>query len=295
MNDPGFQEKDMYSLTKDDLPIAQSEAARPLDEVLNELDEFIGMRSVKNSIRRLAVQSMFMKQRAAMGAGKVQQMSMNFILTGNPGTGKTSIARKMGEILQSMDILPTSRVIEASRATLVGKYMGETPKIVNNMCDKAMGGILFIDEAYTLSDGGDQYGKEAIDTLMKRMEDDRGKFVVIAAGYKDKMEEFLTMNAGLASRFTHKLHIEDYNEDELLAIYKHMAQKEQYTLSQAAEFKALDTIYKMVLAKNESWGNAREMRNLLDSTIQKLSERVSHMPPDEVTKETYQIILPEDI
>ena len=295
MNDPGFQEKDMYSLTKEDLPMAQSEAARPLDEVLNELDEFIGMRSVKNSIRRLAVQSMFMKQRAAMGAGKVQQMSMNFILTGNPGTGKTSIARKMGEILQSMDILPTSRVIEASRATLVGKYMGETPKIVNNMCDKAMGGILFIDEAYTLSDGGDQYGKEAIDTLMKRMEDDRGKFVVIAAGYKDKMDEFLTMNAGLASRFTHKLHIEDYNEDELLAIFKHMAQKEQYTLSQTAEFKALDTIYKMVLAKNESWGNAREMRNLLDATIQKLSERVSHMPPEEVTKETYHIILPEDI
>ena len=295
MGDPGFKESDMYSLTKEDLPMAQSEAARPLDEVLNELDEFIGMRGVKNSIRRLAVQSMFMKQRAAMGAGKVQQMSMNFILTGNPGTGKTSIARKMGEILQSMDILPTSRVIEASRATLVGKYMGETPKIVNNMCDKAMGGILFIDEAYTLSDGGDQYGKEAIDTLMKRMEDDRGKFVVIAAGYKDKMDEFLQMNAGLASRFTHKLHIEDYNEDELLAIFKHMAQKEQYTLSAAAEFKALDTIYKMVLAKNESWDNAREMRNLLDVTIQKLSERVSKMPPEQVTKETYQIILPEDL
>lgn len=295
MSDPGFKESDMYSLTKEDLPMAQSETARPLDEVLNELDEFIGMRGVKNSIRRLAVQSMFMKQRAAMGAGKVQQMSMNFILTGNPGTGKTSIARKMGEILQAMDILPTSRVIEASRATLVGKYMGETPKIVNNMCDKAMGGILFIDEAYTLSDGGDQYGKEAIDTLMKRMEDDRGKFVVMAAGYKDKMDEFLQMNAGLASRFTHKLHIEDYNEDELLAIFKHMAQKEQYTLSPSAEFKALDTIYKMVLAKNESWGNAREMRNLLDVTIQKLSERVSKMPPEQVTKETYQLILPEDL
>ena len=295
MSDPGFKESDMYSLTKEDLPMAQSETARPLDEVLNELDEFIGMRGVKNSIRRLAVQSMFMKQRAAMGAGKVQQMSMNFILTGNPGTGKTSIARKMGEILQAMDILPTSRVIETSRATLVGKYMGETPKIVNNMCDKAMGGILFIDEAYTLSDGGDQYGKEAIDTLMKRMEDDRGKFVVMAAGYKDKMDEFLQMNAGLASRFTHKLHIEDYNEDELLAIFKHMAQKEQYTLSPSAEFKALDTIYKMVLAKNESWGNAREMRNLLDVTIQKLSERVSKMPPEQVTKETYQLILPEDL
>ena len=295
MSDPGFQEADMYKLTKEDLPMAQSESARPLEEVLNELDEFIGMRTVKNSIRRLAVQSMFMKQRAAMGAGKVQQMAMNFILTGNPGTGKTSIARKMGEVLQAMEILPTARVIEASRATLVGKYMGETPKIVNNMCDKAMGGILFIDEAYTLSDGGDQYGKEAIDTLMKRMEDDRGKFVVIAAGYKDKMEEFLMMNPGLASRFTHKLHIDDYNEDELLAIYKHMAQKDQYNLSPTAVFKALDTIYKMVLNKDESWGNAREMRNLLDATIQKLSLRVSQMPPEEVTKETYQLILPEDL
>ena len=295
MNDPGFQENDMYCLTADDLPMTQGGAARPLDEVLNELDEFIGMRSVKNSIRRLAVQSMFMKQRAAMGAGKVQQMAMNFILTGNPGTGKTSLSRKMGEILQAMDILPTSRVLEVSRATLVGKYMGETPKIVNSMCDKAIGGILFVDEAYTLSEGGDQYGKEAIDTLMKRMEDDRGKFVVIAAGYKDKMDVFLQMNPGLASRFTHKLHIDDYNEDELLSILKNMAQKENYTFSPTAEFKALDTIYKMVLIKDDSWGNAREMRNLLDTMIQKLSVRVSQMPAEQVTKETYQLILPEDI
>ena len=295
MTSPDFKESDMFALTTADLPLSQGETARPLDVVLNELEEFIGMRSVKDSIRRLAVQSMFMKQRVAMGAGSVQQMSMNFVLTGHPGTGKTSIARKMGEILQAMDILPTSRVIEASRATLVGKYMGETPKIVNSMCDKAMGGILFIDEAYTLSDGGDMYGKEAIDTLMKRMEDDRGKFVVIAAGYKDKMEEFMMMNAGLASRFTHKLHIDDYDPDELLAIYKHMAQKEQYQFTPEAELKALDKIYKMVLAKTESWGNAREMRNLLDSTIQHLSERVSALPAEQVTKETYQIILPEDI
>ena len=222
-----FNEADMYALKVEDLPMMQSAKARPLEEVLTELDDFIGMQSVKDAIRRLAVQSLFVKQRAAVGAGNVQQMSMNFILTGNPGTGKTTIARKMGEVLQSMEILPTSRVIEASRATLVGKYMGETPKIVNSMCDKALGGILFIDEAYMLSDQNDQYGKEAVDTLMKRMEDDRGKFVVIAAGYQDKMEEFLDMNAGLASRFTYKLHIDDYSDKELLEIFKMMAKKEQ--------------------------------------------------------------------
>ena len=295
MGQPDFNDADMYRITTADLEEAQDTKARPLDEVLNELDEFIGMRTVKNMIRRLAVQSMFMKQRAVLGAGKVQQLSMNFILTGNPGTGKTSIARKMGEILQSMEILPTSRVIEASRATLVGKYMGETPKIVNNMCDKAMGGILFIDEAYTLAADNDQYGKEAIDTLLKRMEDDRGKFVVIAAGYKDEMEAFLAVNPGLASRFSHKMHIDDYNEDELLAIFKKMAAQDNYTLSPAAEFKLMDLICRKLVVKDQSFGNAREIRNMLDATIQQLSMRVSNMAPETVTKDTYQIILPEDI
>jgi hypothetical protein len=127
------------------------------------------------------------------------------------------------------------------------------------------------------------------------MEDDRGKFVVIAAGYKDEMETFLAVNPGLASRFTHKMHIDDYNEDELLAIFKKMAAKDNYKLSSEAEFKLMDLICRKVVTKNESFGNAREMRNMLDATIQQLSVRVSEMSPSEVTQETYQLIMPEDI
>lgn len=295
MNDPNLKEEDMYQITVDDLSLREEEAKRPLDEVLSDLDKLVGMRSVKNVIRRLAVQSMFMKQRSESGVGSVQQLTMNFILTGNPGTGKTTIARKMGEVLHSMGVLPTSRVIEANRSTLVGKYMGETPKIVNNVCDRAIGGVLFIDEAYTLSDSGDTYGKEAIDTLMKRMEDDRGKFVVIVAGYKDKMDEFLDTNPGFASRFTHRLQIDDYNEDELLQIYKKMAADQDYHLDPQAEFKLMDVIDRMLVSKDVSFGNARSMRNLLDTTIQQLSMRVSTMPVESRTKEIYQTILAEDI
>ncbi len=127
------------------------------------------------------------------------------------------------------------------------------------------------------------------------MEDDRGKFVVIAAGYKEEMEKFLLVNPGLASRFSNKLHIDDYNEDELLAIYKKMAAKDNYTLSPAAEFKLMDLICRMVVNKTASFGNAREMRNILDKTIQQLSIRVSQMDSSLVTPETYQLIMPEDI
>ena len=286
---------DMYTIVAADLPSNKSQAVRPLDEVLNDMDDFVGMRSVKNLIRRLAVQSMFMNQRSASGIGNLQQLVMNFVLTGNPGTGKTSVSRLMGELLQSMDILPTKTVVEASRATMVGKYMGETPKLVNKLCDQAMGGVLFIDEAYNLCNGDDQYGKEAVDTLMKRMEDDRGKFVVIVAGYKDRMEMFLNTNPGLSSRFTHRLHIDDYNEDELVAIFKKMASKQDYQLSPDAEFKLMGEVCRMVMNKRESFGNAREMRNLLDTTIGRLSERVASMPPQNITADTYKMITAEDI
>jgi len=295
MGDPSLKEEDMFAITSADLPLEEESEARPIEEVLNDMDNLVGMRSVKNALRRLAVQQMFLKQRQALGAGNAKLMTMNFVLTGNPGTGKTTIARMMGEILHSMGILPTSRVVEASRATLVGKYVGETPRIVNNMIDKALGGILFIDEAYTLSEGDDQYGKEAIETLMKRMEDDRGKLVVVAAGYKEQMERFMQTNPGLSSRFTHVLHIEDYNEDELLAIFKMMARKEDYTLTVEAEMKLMGLICEKVMRKDKNFGNAREMRNLLDETVQNLSMRLSQRPAETLTKQDFQTITPDDI
>ncbi|MCH5310595.1 MAG: AAA family ATPase [Prevotella sp.] len=295
IDNPIFNEKDMYRITVDDLPLQQGTKARPLGDVLAEMNQFVGMAGIKDMIRRFAVQSMFMKQRAEKGVGGVQQMNLNFVLTGNPGTGKTSVSRMMGDVLLSIGILPSNRIVEASRATLVGKYMGETPKIVNSVCDRAMGGILFIDEAYTLYSENDQYGKEAIDTLMKRMEDDRGKFVVIAAGYKEHMTHFLNANPGLASRFTHKLHIDDYTESELFEIFKKMAAKEQYELSPEAELRLREVISHKMINKSENFGNAREMRNLLEDTIQNLSLRVTSMPQEMVTKETYQIIMPQDI
>ena len=291
-----LEEMDMYELTSADIQQDDACGKRPLDEVLNDLDGFVGMRSVKNMIRRLAVQSMFMKQRSASGVGKVQQMVMNFVLTGNSGTGKTSLARLMGELLQSMDILPSKNVIEVSRAQLVGKYMGETPKLVNRYCDQALGGVLFIDETYSLChDGEDPYGHEAISSLVKRMEDDRGKFVVIAAGYKDRMDAFLQANPELASRFTHRMNIEDYNEDELLAIFKKMAAQEDYHLSIEAEYKLMGVICQKVMAKGQSFGNAREIRTILDETIGRLSERVADMDPEQITTETYKTITPDDI
>ena len=288
-------EKELHLIKLEDLPAETRTSVRKLDEVVADLNNVVGMRSVKGLVRRLAVQSMFMKQRAEQGVGKVQQITMNFVITGNTGTGKTMLSRMMGELLQSMEVLPTKNVIEVSRTNLVGKYMGETPKIVNKVCDRAMGGVLFIDEAYTLCGDNDMYGQEAIDALTKRMETDKGKFVVILSGKKDRMSEFLAINAALASNFMYHMHIDDYNEEELVEIFKQMASKEQYFLSPEAEMKLQSIVCLKIMNKSAAFGNAREMRNLLDATIQQLSVRVSQIPLSQVTRETYQMIMPEDI
>lgn len=296
---PAFRQEMMFELTAEDIIGTEKSKAKSLDEVLAELDEFIGMTSIKEAIRRLAVQAVFIKQRLQLGIGTAEPMSLNIVLTGNPGTGKTSVARKMGEILKAIGILPTDNVIEVDRNQMVGKYMGETPKLVNALCNRAMGGILFIDEAYTLYDAdggsGDKYGKEAVEALMKRMEDDKGKFVVIAAGYRKEMTAFMQVNPGLESRFTHRLHIEDYTEIELAEIFKMLARKKQYLISEQAEAVLYEQIHELFSQKTRTFGNAREMRRLFDATIQQLSMRVSTISPDKLSERDYQLIEASDI
>ena len=299
MNSPTFSQDMMFELLPEDIVGKSQRSPKTLDEVLMELDEFVGMNSIKEAVRRMAVQVVFMQQRLQLGIGSAEPMAVNIVLTGNPGTGKTSIARKMGEVLKAVGMLPTDNVIEVDRNQMVGKYMGETPKLVNALCDRAIGGVLFIDEAYTLYEtdgsGGDKYGREAVETLMKRMEDDRGKFVVIAAGYRKEMEMFMQVNPGLDSRFTHRLNIEDYTESELVEIFKAQVRKKQYLLSESAEGVLMERVHELYVNKTRNFGNAREIRKMFDATVQQLSMRVSMIPPSRLSQRDYQVIEAQDI
>lgn len=299
MNTPGFNQKMISELTPEDILGTEEKKTKTLDEVMAELDRFVGMHAIKESIRRLAVQIVFMQQRLSLGIGSAEPMALNMVITGNPGTGKTSIARKMGEVFKAVGLLPSDKVIEAGRSQMVGKFMGETTRLVNELCDRAMGGVLFIDEAYNLYDstsyGADQYGKEAVNALARRMEDDRGKFVVIAVGYRKEMEAFLRSTPGMESRFTHKLNIEDYNEHELVSIFKAMAAQKQYMLTEAAESILMERVHDLYVHKDRGFGNAREIRRLFDAAVRQLSMRVASKPASELTDRDFKLIEAQDM
>ena len=273
---------------------------RSLDDILKDMDTFIGMNEVKQAVREMAYAVQNSMQRAERGLGEAQKMSMHTVLTGNPGTGKTTIARKLGEILAAIGYLDSGHVVEVDRSKMVSQYQGETPKVVNELCDKAMGGILFVDEAYTLapvSQAGDRdaQGAQALETLMKRMEDDRDKFVVIAAGYRMEMDNLFRINPGVRSRFNYFLNLEDYSPDELYQILMVFAKDKQYVFSAEAEKLARKKIKEMYDQREKDFANGRTMRQLFDEICKRQAGRLQKDDVSQMSNEQLMTIEVQDI
>ncbi len=242
------------------------------------LDELVGLDSVKDYVRALADNLEIQKRRTAAGM-KNSSLSMHMIFSGNPGTGKTTIARLIAQYLKAIGALRGGQLIEVSRGDLVGRYSGHTAPLTNNVIESALGGVLFIDEAYALYRGDqDSFGLEAIDTLVKGMEDHRDDLVVVLAGYTDEMNVFLTANSGLASRFSNNIEFPDYTAEELLRITKLLANGKNYTLDATCDIALLGYYGAQQALHADTAGNGRLARNTLEKAILNQSKRLSADP-----------------
>ena len=250
--------------------------APTVDEVLAELDSLVGLKPVKDELRRLIATVRANKMREEKGLENNVTMSYNFVFTGNPGTGKTTVARILGKAFRALGVLDRANFVETDRSGLVAKYEGQTAAKTNKLIDSAMGGILFIDEAYQLNQGeNDQYGSEAVATLLKRMEDARGSMVVIIAGYSNEMKKFMEINSGLESRFNRTIEFPDYSAKELAEIYRSMAKKAKYRLSDDVEHWLVPYISMLTEKRDKNFGNARWARNLFEKTVERQALRVT--------------------
>ena len=267
---------------------------RMLEKLVGQLEELVGLNDVKTEIHSLINLIRVRKMREAYHLPGMP-MSYHMVFTGNPGTGKTTVARLIGEIYQELGVLSKGTITEIDRAGLVAGYVGQTAIKVKEVVDKAKGGILFIDEAYTLSNavGGNDFGTEAIDTLVKLMEDYRDDLVVIVAGYTYEMEQFLKSNTGLVSRFNKFVEFPDYSDKELLLILDRMADKSGFMLAEGVERIVEEYLLTMKEAEKEKFGNARGIRNLFEKMVSAQANRVVGygMP----TKKQLSEILPEDL
>ena len=269
------------------LPAAYTGA---VDEIKQELDELVGLAPVKEYVFGLADNIQVQQRRAAAGF-KTASLSMHMIFTGNPGTGKTTIARLVARYLKAIGALKGGQLIEVSRGDLVGRYTGHTAPLTNSVIESALGGVLFIDEAYSLYRGEqDSFGLEAIDTLVKGMEDHRDELVVILAGYTKEMETFLTANSGLASRFPNKIEFPDYTADELLDITTVLAKGTGYRLAESCTFPLLGYYKRRQALDSRTAGNGRLARNTLEKAIFNQSRRLVAEPAAEL-----DLILPGDL
>jgi len=256
--------------------------APKVEDVLAELDGLTGLESVKDAVRKLVATVKANRMREEKGLEGNVAMSYNFVFTGNPGTGKTTVARILGKAFRALGVLDRGNFVETDRSGLVAKYEGQTADKTNKLIDSAMGGVLFIDEAYQLNQGeNDQYGSEAVATLLKRMEDARGSIVVIIAGYSEEMKKFMAINSGLESRFSRTIEFPDYTTAELAEIFRSMAKKGRYTLSPDVEKWIVPYIGMLTKNRNAKFGNARWARNLFEKAVERQALRVTELkdPP----------------
>ena len=271
----------LVTLTLADLGVNEKKEdvrAPKIEDVLAELDGLTGMKPVKDAVRKLVATVRANKLREEKGLENNVTMSYNFVFTGNPGTGKTTVARILGKAFRALGVLDRANFVETDRSGLVAKYEGQTAHKTNKLIDSAMGGVLFIDEAYQLNQGAnDQYGAEAVATLLKRMEDARGSMVVIIAGYKDEMKRFMDINSGLESRFNRTIEFPDFTTSELGQVFRSMAKKAKYKLSADVEHWLNPYIGVMTKKKSKAFGNARWARNLFEKSVERQSLRVTEL------------------
>lgn len=269
-----------------------SDSNEKIKEIMQELDSLVGLDGVKRHINEIYAFMEIQKRRSREKLHTESQV-LHMVFKGNPGTGKTTVARILGKLFKQAGILPKGHLIEVERADLVGEYIGHTAQKTREQIKKSLGGILFIDEAYSLARGGEKdFGKEAIDTLVKGMEDHKDNLIVILAGYKEEMNKFMQTNPGLRSRFPIHVSFPNYSTDELLAIADMMLQQRQYTLSNGARDELrliIDSLPKL----HEHNGNARLVRNLIERATRVQAVRL--MGKNELTRDDLIVINREDM
>lgn len=288
---------------KSEKPASQTQAAKPeekeeippkekIEDLLAELDSYVGMDAIKAEVRSLINMVQVYKLRREHDL-PTTDMSLHMVFSGNPGTGKTTVARIMSRIYHSLDILSKGQLVEVDRSGLVAGYVGQTALKTQKVIEKAMGGVLFIDEAYALNGKSENdFGQEAIDTILKAMEDHRDDLVVIVAGYTDLMDRFIHSNPGLESRFNRFLLFEDYTPDEMLDIFKMQCKKGCYQLSDGVEELVRDYITEEN-GDPETFGNARGVRNIFEHILVAQNNRLAAM--ETVTKEDLMTLTQDDV
>lgn len=249
-----------------------------MDELLIELNNLIGLDTVKQEVNTLINYIKIQKERELLGL-KASRISYHIVFTGNPGTGKTTVARIMAKIYKSLGVVSKGHFIESDRSGLVAEYLGQTAIKVNKLIDQALDGILFIDEAYSIvGQNNDDYGKEALATLIKRIEDDRNRVILILAGYSDEMKTFIEVNPGLKSRINRYIEFVDYTPEELMSIFEYQCKSLDYFLSDGAKAKLIEIIHSECSIGDKAFGNGRYIRNLFEKVIECQANRLSKIP-----------------